>query len=261
MAFTSALRSADLSRQVGAVIAKEQEIIATGANDCPKSGGGLYWPIVGDHHEITDFPNGRDYMRGIDSNKEQQMNIIQNILDKLPANVEKESIKKALYASNLSDITEYGRIVHAEMESLMFCARNGISTRNAKLYCTTFPCHNCAKHIIAAGISKVIYIEPYPKSKAFDFYNEAITSDKNEKNKVIFLPFVGVGPRRFFDLFSTKLSAGYPVKRKNKTGHVVEYHPENSKARIQMLPWSYIDKEEFASHLLKQFIDSHKLSS
>ena len=45
MAFASALRSADLSRQVGAVIARNNEILSTGANDCPKSGGGLYWPI------------------------------------------------------------------------------------------------------------------------------------------------------------------------------------------------------------------------
>jgi deoxycytidylate deaminase len=44
MAFASALRSADLSRQVGAVIARDNEILATGANDCPKPGGGLYWP-------------------------------------------------------------------------------------------------------------------------------------------------------------------------------------------------------------------------
>jgi Cytidine and deoxycytidylate deaminase zinc-binding region len=44
LAFAAALRSADLSRQVGAVIAKNTEIIATGANDCPRFGGGLYWP-------------------------------------------------------------------------------------------------------------------------------------------------------------------------------------------------------------------------
>lgn len=44
MAFASALRSADLSRQVGAVIAHENEILSTGANECPQAGGGLYWP-------------------------------------------------------------------------------------------------------------------------------------------------------------------------------------------------------------------------
>jgi deoxycytidylate deaminase len=39
MAFSSALRSADLSRQVGAVIAKNGDLIASGANDVPKFGG------------------------------------------------------------------------------------------------------------------------------------------------------------------------------------------------------------------------------
>ena len=44
MAYISSLRSADLSRQVGAVISKDRNIIATGANDIPKFGGGQYWP-------------------------------------------------------------------------------------------------------------------------------------------------------------------------------------------------------------------------
>jgi len=43
MAFNSSIRSSDLSRQVGAIISKQQQIIATGANDTPKSGGGQYW--------------------------------------------------------------------------------------------------------------------------------------------------------------------------------------------------------------------------
>ncbi|MBF4395965.1 cytidine deaminase, partial [Vibrio anguillarum] len=43
MAFSSSLRSADLSRQVGAVMTKNKNIIATGANDIPQFGGGLYW--------------------------------------------------------------------------------------------------------------------------------------------------------------------------------------------------------------------------
>lgn len=42
--YLSSLRSADLSRQVGAVISKDRNIISTGANDIPKFGGGQYWP-------------------------------------------------------------------------------------------------------------------------------------------------------------------------------------------------------------------------
>ena len=44
MAFAGSLRSADLSRQVGAVIARDHQILAHGANDCPSFDGGLYWP-------------------------------------------------------------------------------------------------------------------------------------------------------------------------------------------------------------------------
>lgn len=44
LAFSAALRSADLSRQVGAVIeSKTGDIISYGANDVPTHGG-LYWP-------------------------------------------------------------------------------------------------------------------------------------------------------------------------------------------------------------------------
>ncbi len=47
MAFAASLRSADLSRQVGAVVAKgDHSSLSTGANDCPRFGGGLYWPKV-----------------------------------------------------------------------------------------------------------------------------------------------------------------------------------------------------------------------
>jgi len=64
IAFSAALRSADLSRQVGAVIARNNEIIGTGANDCPKYGGGLYWPEYDPNtHLIQDTSDGRDYKR------------------------------------------------------------------------------------------------------------------------------------------------------------------------------------------------------
>ena len=43
LSFAASLRSADLSRQVGAVITKDNEVLGTGANDCPRFGGGLYW--------------------------------------------------------------------------------------------------------------------------------------------------------------------------------------------------------------------------
>lgn len=235
-------------------LSQKKEIIATGANDCPTAnGGGLYWPSFDEEkHEIADQKNGRDYMIGYDSNKAEQRKIVENILDKLPDSVNKEEVEKAISKSYLKDITEYGRIVHAEMEALLVCSRNNISARDGYLFCTTFPCHNCAKHIIASGIKKVIYVEPYPKSKAFEFYGDSITSDPNDSGKVQFIPFVGVGPRKFFDFFSINLSSGYPIERKDDDGLAIKWTPESSKARMQSLPCSYLEKETLATVMFKQ---------
>ncbi|MCC8421498.1 anti-phage dCTP deaminase [Photorhabdus thracensis] len=154
MAFSASLRSGDLSRQVGAVLTKEKNIISTGANDVPQFGGGLYWP---DYVEdsIEDVENGRDYKIGEDSNAKEKRLIIEDILKDI-VDGKKEEFKEYLLRSKIKDITEYGRVVHAEMEAILACARSNVSTCNGILYCTTFPCHNCAKHIVACGIKRVV---------------------------------------------------------------------------------------------------------
>ena len=249
MAFSASLRSADLSRQVGAVIARGEDIISTGANDVPKFGGGLYWPSIdySDKSEIIDAPQGRDYMRGEDSNYAQKQDIIEEILSVVEGNEDRDKFRQILKESPIKDITEYGRIVHAEMEALMSCARNNQCTKSATLYCTTFPCHNCAKHIIAAGVTRVVYIEPYPKSKALEFHSDSITEDKDDaRDKVFFEPFVGVGPRSFYNLFSMNLGSGKPITRKLK-GKSIEWKPETANLRMQILPNSYLELEEVAA--------------
>ena len=265
-AFTSSLRSADLSRQVGSAIANNKnEIISMGANDCPKYGGGLYWPSIDDgDNEIVDAPEGRDYKRGFDSNKKQLHFIIDDFLSKVNdediiegikgTNIEinisdiKEKLKIKIFKSEIKNITEYGRVVHAEMEALLMCARNNISTKGATLYCTTFPCHNCAKHIIDAGLDEVVYVEPYPKSHALDFHNDSISTNIMEKGKkVVFRPFVGIGPRRFYDLFSMTYGSGYEKIRKNENGEKADWKHENGTARMPLIPVSYIDIEMSAS--------------
>ncbi len=254
MAFSASLRSADLSRQVGAVIARAQEIIATGANDCPKYGGGLYWPEYDlDSAEIKDPPGGRDYTRGRDANEVELQKIIDDIVGRVGDAADGASLRDALAASRIADITEYGRMVHAEMEALLSCARSQGGARGATLYCTTFPCHNCAKHIIAAGIERVVFVEPYPKSKAAEFHDDSLSLGFTEaKDKVHLEPFVGVGPRRFFDLFSMRLGSGYPLTRKDADGRALDWKPEQGKLRIQMLPCSYIELELVASDLFNQ---------
>lgn len=254
LAHAAALRSASLSRQVGAVIAKDNEILATGANDCPKYGGGLYWPSFdGGSGEITDYPRGRDHMRGEDANKTQLRQIIDEILCRAgKAGLDTDELKKILDVSPIRDLTEFGRAVHAEMEALLSCARTHGNTRGATIYTTLFCCHNCAKHIIAAGIKRVVYIEPYLKSKAIELHDDAISmgflDEQNSPNTVCFEPFVGVGPRRFFDLFSMQLGSGNRLKRRDPDGKTLPWEPRESILRLQMLPRSYLDLEFHACH-------------
>ncbi|WP_313643707.1 anti-phage dCTP deaminase [Pseudomonas sp.] len=252
MAFSASLRSADLSRQVGAVIAKDKCIVATGANDVPRSGGGLYWPEKTSGHGVVDAKDGRDYMRGEDSNAAQKKLIADEIIKLLPEDV-RADLSPLIRASGIKDITKYGRIVHAEMEAILSLSRVGVSPVKTTLYCTTFPCHNCAKHIIAAGIERVVYVEPYPKSKALQFHSDAI-STRVDNPGVFFEPFIGVGPRRFFDLFSTNLGSGYPVIRKTSDGQVVDWCEANARLRTQMLPCSYIEREAIASTVLSMYL-------
>lgn len=52
LAYGASLRSAQLARQVGAVIVSENsEVIGIGANDVPRFGGGLYWPDDDDQRD------------------------------------------------------------------------------------------------------------------------------------------------------------------------------------------------------------------
>jgi len=257
MAFSASLRSADLSRQVGAVVTKNSAIVSTGANDVPKFGGGLYWPNYYDTPEIHDVAHGRDYMREGDTNILEKQEIILDILSRVPE-TERDALKNILEDSKLKNITEYGRVVHAEMEALLACARGGIGTTGAHLYCTTFPCHNCAKHIIASGIERVVYVEPYPKSKALDFHCDAIAVDTKAADKVLFEPFVGVGPRSFFNLFSLNLGSGYEVKRKNKDGKPVDWNFNDPTLRMQMLPSSYIERETITADYVKRLLEKIK---
>ncbi|WP_125703413.1 deoxycytidylate deaminase [Lacticaseibacillus daqingensis] len=53
------------------------------------------------------------------------------------------------------------RTLHAEMNAILQCAENGVSTRNATVYVTFFPCLNCTKALIQAGVTSVYYAHDY----------------------------------------------------------------------------------------------------
>jgi len=278
MAYAASLRSAQLGRQVGAAITSERgDILGVGTNDVPKPGGGLYWPGQLDN---------RDHVLKKDSNDEQRDKIVQRLLDAvenldqrrhkaIEATIQTnghlvsdrdallKQIQETLASVNLLpdslksvfrarlDITEYGRAVHAEMDALLSCARSGVSPEGALFYVTTFPCHNCTRHIIAAGIKRVYYIEPYGKSRAEELHSdEIVVEEKLERKRgrnrrVPFTHFVGIGPRRYFDLFSLTLGRGHELVRKDG-GKIIDVETTYAWARIPLSPYSYLQKEEIA---------------
>lgn len=51
--------------------------------------------------------------------------------------------------------------IHAEMNALLYCSKEGIAVKNSVCYVTHFPCLNCTKALIQAGISKIYYETGY----------------------------------------------------------------------------------------------------
>ncbi|MGX7199285.1 ComE operon protein 2 [Enterococcus nangangensis] len=53
------------------------------------------------------------------------------------------------------------RTIHAEMNAILQCAKFGAPTQDAAIYVTHFPCLQCTKMILQAGITKIYYLKDY----------------------------------------------------------------------------------------------------
>jgi len=219
LAAQAAYRSTDLSRQVGAAIFdNRRRVLGLGCNEVPKFSGGTYWE--------DNYPDGRDQNLGYDENTLRKQELLLDVITRmqkdghLSSKLSKKSyedLKKVLLAKNslvkdakVLDITEYGRALHAEMNVITDVARGQESTQDTDLYVTTFPCHNCAKHIVGAGIKNVFYLEPYPKSQASELYPDSILVDpvRAQEGFVAFQQFCGVTKRRYQYFTKSKLKDG-----------------------------------------------------
>jgi tRNA(Arg) A34 adenosine deaminase TadA len=136
------------------------------------------------------------------------------------------------------DIIEFGRMIHAEMLAISDAARLGRATKDATLYCTTFPCHLCAKHIVAAGIDRVVFLEPYPKSYAQKLHSDSITFETKVPKTVLFQPFMGISPRRYRDIFEKRTA------RKDVKGKAREWYEGRPTPLVEDRSPAYIANEE-----------------
>lgn len=68
---------------------------------------------------------------------------------------------------------EICRAVHSEQNILIQCALKGINPTGSTLYCTHSPCIICAKMIINAKISRVIYAVEYSEVNFKSMFDNA----------------------------------------------------------------------------------------
>jgi dCMP deaminase len=68
---------------------------------------------------------------------------------------------------------ELCRGIHAEQNAVIQAARHGTAIDGAIAYCTHQPCVLCAKILINAGVTSIVYAEPYPDPLAQEMLDEA----------------------------------------------------------------------------------------
>jgi dCMP deaminase len=51
--------------------------------------------------------------------------------------------------------------IHAEQNAIIDCAKRGVNCEGAIAYITHFPCINCLKFLVQAGIKEIFYIHDY----------------------------------------------------------------------------------------------------
>lgn len=258
-AATSAARnSACLSRQVGAAVTSSSgELLSTGWNDVPRNGGGLYGKqsirlkVIDPDHRCYALQN-----RNCSNDAEKRI-LAEVVIDSLvqekiiPVKKREAAIQTIIKNSRLKDLIEFSRAVHAEMHAILGASRvAGERILGGKIFVTTYPCHSCARHIIASGISEVYFIEPYRKSLALKLHSDAMTESVIETDeKVKLIQFDGVAPTRFLELFESG-------SRKSKAG-VLELATEGAAMPVDSVSLKAIPKLE---QVVIAEVDSNKLN-
>ncbi len=226
-AWAAASNSACLSRQVGAAVTSNDGMqLSVGWNDVPKFGGGVY-----NEENARSKTDNRCYIyapAGCRNGKKLQnaKNKLYNELINAPhlglnAVEHGEIVEKIISESEIFNATEYSRAIHAEMHAI-FNAFQSHSTKvvDGSLYVTTYPCHNCARHIVLSGIKKIYYISPYPKSLAIELHPDTLTRDTRETKMVQIIHFEGIAPTKYLSLFSLM-----DLPRKDKTTNNLPPNP------------------------------------
>ncbi|HYD30538.1 MAG TPA: anti-phage dCTP deaminase [Azospirillaceae bacterium] len=276
----AALRSSCLSRQVGAALqSPDGTIIATGTNDVPAFNGGVCDETKGAQNRCFawEWEEGNTKFKGCHNSRLKNKlrediakwlvekfstrladmvfpakpglmdteNALRDRLQEVFAKLFLDSPENFDRMPGIKDIIEYSRSIHAEMNALFSAATQGISPRGCTLYTSTFPCHNCARHLVTAGIKEVYYIEPFTKSLATHLHSDSLTTEREVggENKMRILPFTGVGPRLYEEYFLKRVDL-----KNDRTGEYNE--PKGDVPNIAVRLSELADVEKRAAELV-----------
>jgi dCMP deaminase len=64
---------------------------------------------------------------------------------------------------------KYDFTTHAEVNTIAFAARAGVSSNESTLYCNLFPCTSCAKTLIQAGVKRIVTLENKGEDNGYNF--------------------------------------------------------------------------------------------
>ena len=223
-AYAARLGSACLSRQVGAaLIDRSGQLLATGCNEVPRAGGGLYGEGDGDG-ESREW--GRCHrLNGFCSNTAERNAIIDDVLRLLTeakiavpeGGPERDHLRNRLRRSRLGQLIKIQPFRPRRNGCPGFSRTEGRVDRGRQALRHDLSCHNCARHIVAAGIDEVRFIEPYLKSRALALHADAITPTADAQAllpsvarakgcpgtpQVVYRPYVGAAPRLYRRAFA-----------------------------------------------------------
>ena len=212
LAYSMALNSTCICRQVGAIIVKDGQIIGAGWNDVDTNRIGCIYRL---RKDVEDIKENKSFPICSDEDYEEFRKIIIDYpqlehsfcykdewgkfkkkrgITKIP-NECNEVIQK-IETRSLQEC----RALHAEENAILQSSfLGGPSLKGATIYTTTFPCELCAKKILKVGIKRIVYCEPYPKSLSMDVFLREGVKD------IEIIPFEGVKSPSFFRLFKPKL--------------------------------------------------------
>lgn len=69
---------------------------------------------------------------------------------------------------NHTDNSRCSKSVHGEANAILFCAKAGIKTEGATMYCTHCCCGGCSGLLINAGIKKFVYLNEYRSTQGIE---------------------------------------------------------------------------------------------